>query len=542
MRVPTLLVVLALMAHNGNAQQPASAVARLTAGIDSGIFESHFRFLADDLLEGRGPGVRGGRLAGNYIAAQFARMGLRPAGADSGWFQPFTLSARRTVRSELAYGNDRLTQGSEQALAVVGNDTILEYRGQAVFVGYGIVAPEYHWDDYKDTDVRGKVVITLAGHPGQVDSTNFTGTHTYGTRTSKTLEAMRRGAVGAIVIHRPQNTTFDWMQIPRTWFQEDISLGPDSAPNLPSGLSGWIRDSSAFRLFRAAGLDLASLINQSAGADFRPVPVALELSASVATWSREIQGRNVLGMWPGRGATAGEAVILGGHYDHLGIGVPEAGDSIYNGAEDNANGIAGLLLIAEAFARSGVTPRRSILFVAFDAEEPGLLGSEAYVRSPAVPLARTAAMFNLDGLNMYARTRDTWALGLDYSSLAAVFRAAARSEGVAVELAATERQFLEDQQFFLRSDHYNFARVGIPALFVWGGYTAAGKPEGWMQQKLEEYLGTRYHRPGDEIQDWYSFEGTMTDLRILARSLYAVAMAPRFPTWNPDSPYQRRSE
>lgn len=535
------LSALVTICQSGRAQQPPGLADRIAAEIDRHGFTSHFRFLSDDLFEGRGPGTRGGELAGNYIATQFERIGLRPAGPDGGWFHTFVLKVSRIVRSEVAAGGEILVQGDDQVVTIFGSDTLREYRGPAVFVGYGLVAPEYRWDDYKNVDVRGKLVIALAGHPGQVDSTIFTGPGTYGTRTAKTVEAMRHGAIGALVIHRPVEAGYPWSRVSRSWFDNDFELaGPEGAATVPSGLSGWIRDSAAARLMRLAGQDLTSLIRQSNSRGFRPVPLQLDLRAAAFITLRTFRGRNVVGLWPGRGEKAGEVVILGGHYDHLGVGIPEAGDSIYNGAEDNADGIAGLLTVAEAFARTRVAARRSILFIAFDAEEEGLLGSEAYIRSPIIPLARTAAMFNMDGINVYAKTSDTWSLGLEYSDLGSSFRAAARTEGMTVELGADERKFLDDQHFFTRSDHYNFARAGVPALFIWGGYTAVGKPAEWMQQKLEEYLRRRYHRPGDEIQDWYSFDGTMTDLRILARTLYAVAMAPGFPGWNADSPYQRR--
>lgn len=535
-----ILVLAGLVAGQAvSAQQPVGPVNRIVSQVSRQAFESHFRYLSDDLMEGRGPGTRGGRLAGAYIAAQFERMGLRPAGQDGGWFQPFAIQATRVVRSEVAAGSERFAPSSDQALLLWGSDTLREYHGPAVFVGYGIVSPENHWDDYRDVDVRGKLVIVLAGNPGQLDSTLFKATTSHD-RNTKTLEALRHGALGALVIHTHASTGYPWNEILRRWFSEKIALeGPDPNP-VPSGISGWIRDSAAARLLRSGGLDLASLMRASASRDFRPVPVPVDLSAAVSTTIRTIQGRNVLGLWPGQGPQANQAVILGGHYDHLGIGAAVNGDSIYNGAEDNADGIAALLTTAEAFARSGIAPRRSVLFIAFDAEEVGLRGSEAYVRAPVFPLERTAAMLNMDGINIYAKTSDTYALGLDYSSLGTVFRNAARQEGLSVGISAQEERFLEDQHFFMRSDHYNFAEAGVPSLFVWGGYTAVGRPTGWMQQKIEEYLNTRYHQPSDQMQTWYSYEGTLTDLRVFARTLYSVAMAPRVPAWNPDSPYQRK--
>jgi Zn-dependent M28 family amino/carboxypeptidase len=536
-----LLLLTILAVGSADAQQAAAPVDRILSRIDRDAFVSHFRFLSDDMLEGRGPGTRGGRLAAAYIAGQFERMGLTPAGTDSGWFQSFQLSRRFARRSELAAGTDRWLPGSEQALTILGNDTTLEYRGGVIFVGYGIVSTGQRWNDYKDVDVRGKLVIALMGHPGEVDSALFNGSNGNFSRVAKTLEAVRHGAAGLIMVHRSGITGFPWNQIASTWFQGRFTLaGSGESSGAATAISGWMRDSAAARLFHSGQLDFSAVAARAASRDFRPVAVPVEVTAVASTEEQQVEARNVVALWPGQGASASDVVVLGGHYDHLGIGTPVNGDSIYNGAEDNANGIAGLLTVAEAFSRSGVKPRRSVLFIAFDAEESGLLGSEAYVRSPVYPVERTVAMLNLDGLNVYARTTDTYSLGLELSSLAAVYRAAARAEGLTVGISAEEEKFLRDQNFFARSDHYNFARAGIPSLFISGGYSAVGHPAGWMQQKIEEYLTTRYHQPSDQMQNWYSYEGTMTDMRILARTLYSVAMAPRVPTWNPDSPYQRK--
>lgn len=539
--IRALLLLVTLGGGRLAAQQSSAPVDQILTRIDRDAFVSHFRFLADDMLEGRAPGTRGGRLAGDYVATQFERMGLTPAGTDGGWFQSFQLARRRARRSELGAGSDRLLPGADQALTVLGSDTAVEYRGGVVFVGYGIVSSAQRWDDYKDADVRGKLVIALTGHPGEVDSALFDGANGNFSRVAKTLEAVRHGAAGLVMVHRTGVTGFSWTQIANTWFQGRFSLaGPGAASRAASAISGWMRDSAADRLFRTGQIDFSAMAARAASRDFRPVPLEVEVTATASTEEQRVEGRNVLGLWPGRGALAREVVVLGGHYDHLGIGTPVNGDSIYNGAEDNSNGIAALLTVAEAFASSGVRPKRSLLFIAFDAEEAGLLGSEAYIQAPAYPVERTVAMLNLDGLNVYARTTDTYSLGLDLSSLAAVFGSAAREEGLTVGIGAEEEKFLKDQDFFARSDHYNFARAGIPSLFIWGGYSAVGHPAGWMQQEIEEYLNTRYHQPSDQMQTWYSYEGTMTDMRILARTMYAVATTARVPTWNPDSPYQRK--
>jgi Zn-dependent M28 family amino/carboxypeptidase len=257
---------------------------------------------------------------------------------------------------------------------------------------------------------------------------------------------------------------------------------------------------------------------------------------NVAVGNQVLAGRNVIGRLPGSARSA-ESIVVGAHYDHLGIGQPEQGDSIYNGALDNASGVAGLLALAESFAHSGLRPRRSVLFVAFDAEELGLKGSKAFL-SASHP-EDMVAMINFDGLNLFGRTTDTWALGLDYSSLGEQFRRAARAEGIAVRIDDENARMLDAQEFFSRSDHYSFALAGVPSLFLWSGYSAAGRATGWMQAQLEEYLFTRYHQPDDEWLSSYTPDGAVQDLRIVARLIGTLSGSTTRPSWQPASPYQR---
>ncbi|MEO8294625.1 MAG: M20/M25/M40 family metallo-hydrolase [Gemmatimonadota bacterium] len=253
---------------------------------------------------------------------------------------------------------------------------------------------------------------------------------------------------------------------------------------------------------------------------------------------RELTGQNVVARLAGRGRQNGEAAVIGAHYDHLGIGPAERGDSIFNGALDNASGVAGVLALAEAFAAADFLPARQILFVAFDAEEIGLAGSAAFVRR--AQRDRIVAMIDFDGMNIFARTSDTWALGMEYSSLDVDFRRAAREEGIAVRIDPEDASMLAREEFFTRSDHYSFAKAGIPALFIWSGYTATGYPAGWMRDRLEEFLRTRYHQPDDELQASYSYEGAVQDLKIVARMVAHLSTSPGRPAWKSDSPFQRQ--
>jgi Zn-dependent M28 family amino/carboxypeptidase len=299
-----------------------------------------------------------------------------------------------------------------------------------------------------------------------------------------------------------------------------------------------MRDSTASQLFAKAGLDLAALMSQAGKKGFKGSALPLALDATVQSEIRRSATANVVGRLPGRGRLAGEGVILSGHYDHLGVRAPVKGDSIYNGAEDNASGTAAVLTAAEAFVKSGVTPQRSILFMAVGAEESGLLGSQAYAAKPTLPLRQLAAVLNMDVMNLYGRTRDISALGTDQSSLGALFATAAAAEGLRVTVDSGALI----QGSFFRSDHFPFARVGVPALSLESGHDFVDRPEGWGEQQQHEYTENRYHQPQDELLPWFSMDGAMQQLRVVLRAAVAVANAPAQPTWNAGSEFRAAGE
>jgi Zn-dependent M28 family amino/carboxypeptidase len=271
---------------------------------------------------------------------------------------------------------------------------------------------------------------------------------------------------------------------------------------------------------------------------FKPVPLGLQLDATVRSDIRRSETSNVLGRWPGKGPLAREAVLIGGHYDHFGIGAPVDGDSIYNGAEDNASGTAAVLTAAEAFARSGVRTGRSIVFIGFTAEEAGLLGSQALVAKPTIPLSRIAAILNLDVMNMYGRTRDVSALGLDQSSLRGVFTRAAAAEGLSV----TVNQDALIRGSYFRSDHFPFAKAGVPGTSIENGEEYVGQPADYGHKKSEEYTDKRYHQPSDEVLPWFSYDGAVQQLRVIVRTAVAVANTPTQPIWNSNSEFREAGE
>ena len=516
--------------------QTATSVAR---AVDGKVLRAHLEFLADDALEGRRPGTRGGELAAKYIAAQFARLGLQPAG-DSGTYYHrvpiITLTPQPTVKvggptpTELAYRDDYV-------LWSMRNDSAVTAKGDLVFVGYGIVAPEYGWNDYEGIDVKNKIVVTLVNDPGLRDSTIFRGpilTY-YGRWTYKIEEAQRQGAAGILLVHTTESATYPWSTVQASWTGPQVRI---EEPPKSLLVAGWLNQDAATRVFRQGGQDLAALMDQAARRGFKPVPLRLQLDATVRSTIRRSETSNVLGRWPGLGPLAGEAVLIGGHYDHFGISAPVDGDSIYNGAEDNASGTAAVLAAAEAFVKSGIRTGRSIVFVGFTAEEAGLLGSQALVAKPTIPLSHIAAILNLDVMNLYGRTRDVAALGLDQSSLGGVFTRAARAEGLRVTV---NHDALVRGSYF-RSDHFPFAKAGVPGTSIENGEQYVGQPADYGSKKRNEYTEKRYHQPNDELLQWFTYDGAVQQLRVIVRTAVAVANAPGQPSWNRNSEFRQAGE
>jgi Zn-dependent M28 family amino/carboxypeptidase len=302
-------------------------------------------------------------------------------------------------------------------------------------------------------------------------------------------------------------------------------------------IAGWLSQSTADHLLAPAG-GLDRVTEAASRPGFKGMPLQAKLTATVKSTIRRSETYNVLGRLPGSGTKATQAVIIGAHYDHLGISLPVNGDSIYNGALDNASGTAGMLAAAEAFVRSGVRTPRSLVFMAFAAEESGLLGSTAYAARPTIPLKDIAAVLNMDVMNLYGRTRDIAALGIDQSSLGRLFTTAAKQEGLRV---TTNQDALIKGSFF-RSDHFPFARAGVPALSLESGLDFVGKPAGWGKEKQDEYNSERYHQPGDQLLSWYTYDGAVQQLRVIARTAVAVAESPSQPVWSAGSEFRAAGE
>ncbi len=516
-------VAFALLALPAAGHSQATPVIRVRpAAIDA-----YIRFLSDDSLEGRGTGSRGGRVAVEFIAAQFRRMGLEPAGDSGTYFQAVELLGR-TPSPSISVNGAPLRYPEDYVVAPVSDDSLTRVSGEVVFAGYGIVSPARGWDDYKGADVRGKVVVVLPGDPDSTRFDRLTGRPWVAVR-EKADVAARQGAAALLVVQSERQGGVPWPAV-QAFTRERISL---AAPASAVAFWGWLSDSAAVALAAQAGQDLARLRDAAARRDFRPVPLDLRLEAEVRTAVRRIPTANVVAELPGRGPRAGEAIAVGAHYDHLGIGPPVNGDSIYNGAEDNASGVACMLAAAEAVAGSGVRPERTIVFAAFAAEELGLQGSEWLVRHPPAGL-RLAGAFAMDVLNLYGKTRDIGTVGVKQSSLGELVRRAAAAEKMTIN---EDPDDLRRGRFF-RSDNYAFARENIPAMRIVNGVDFVGRPPDWGREQREKYWNERYHRPNDELAPWMSMDGIAQQVRVLARAVLAAAVAPAAPAWAATSDFR----
>jgi len=532
-------VLLVTSAHpNRVAGQQSAAGSKVSRAMSGQVMRAHLEFLSDDALEGRAPGTRGGLIAAKYIAAQFERLGLEPAGDDSSYFHkvPIVTLTPQPEASISASSSAPLEFKKDYVLWSMHDDSVVSVTSDLVFAGYGIVAPEYKWNDYDGLDVKGKVVVVLVNTPGLRDSTLFKGkilTY-YGRWTYKIEEAERQGAAGILIIHTPEAATYGWATVAGSWTGPQTRVERKPGPLL---IAGWLSQSTADHLLAPAG-GLDRVTEAASRPGFKGMPLQAKLTATVKSTIRRSETYNVLGRLPGSGKKATQAVIIGAHYDHLGISLPVNGDSIYNGALDNASGTSGMLAAAEAFVRSGVRTPRSLVFMAFAAEESGLLGSTAYAARPTIPLKAIAAVLNMDVMNLYGRTRDIAALGIDQSSLGRLFTTAARQEGLRV---TTNQDALIKGSFF-RSDHFPFARAGVPALSLESGLDFVGKPAGWGKEKQDEYNSERYHQPGDQLLSWYTYDGAVQQLRVIARTAVAVAESPSQPVWSAGSEFRAAGE
>ncbi len=529
-------------------QTPAThAAASMTASqprdrvVKPNEIDAHIRFLASDLLEGRAPATRGGRLAAEYIAAQLRLFGVEP-GVDGSYFQEFPIEVVGADRSRLSVvasgrANARLRYPEDVVVWAGSAAPRSEAAGELVFVGYGTTAPEFRWDDFKDVDVRGKILLVLVNDPPETAAEpNLFGGRAmtyYGRWTYKYEEAERRGAVGMLIVHTTERAGYPWHTVVGSWAKEQRMLPRPATGPAPIGVRGWITDSAATALLSQAGIDLRQLSRDAESRDFRPVPTGINVAMSFPNTVERLRAVNVVGVVPGADpAKRDEYVAYTAHFDHLGIGPPVNGDSIYNGASDNASGVAVILGVAHSAAHSP-RPARSQLFVFVDAEESGLLGSEYYAAHPTVPIDRIVANLNVDGGNLLGRARTLRVLGDSKSSLGPMLAALVRADTLTIEPDTHP-----ERGYFYRSDHFSFAKVGVPSASIAAGVQFVGRPEGWGVAQNEDYTAHRYHQPSDEYRPDFDLTGAAQLADVVYRFGSWLGDSPVVPTWNPDAEFR----
>jgi Zn-dependent M28 family amino/carboxypeptidase len=525
---------LLLFAAAGSVQMaPAQVIPADSAGISGERIRAHVKFLASDLLEGRGVGTRGGDLASEYVATEFALDGLKPAGDNGTYFQNFAMvgaDPQPTTSLSVTAGHVTLPFGwlDDFVGVTFQQKPSVEINADAVFVGHGIVAPEYQWDDYQGVDVRGKVVVLFTGEPPSRDPKFFKGEALtyYGRWTYKFEEAARHGAIGAIIIHTTPTASYGWNVVRSSWSKEELEM--KLAPGTPAvGFAGWITKEAGERIAATQNTTADAWLAQADTRGFRAQPLPLRFRIHAAAKIREMRTRNVIGKVEGSDPQLkNEAVMFSAHWDHLGIGEAIHGDAIYNGAQDNATGCGVLLELARAWAALPQKPRRSALFISVAAEEAGLLGSEYYGEHPVIPAGKTALALNYDSLPPLGRTSDVEVHGAERTTLFPLVEEVARRFHLTISpdprpLAGT----------YYRSDHFSFARVGIPAFSIDSGHELPGQPPGTGNRLADEYNEAHYHQPSDEYHDNWDFSG----MELYARFGFAInreaANLLKLPTW-----------
>jgi Zn-dependent M28 family amino/carboxypeptidase len=519
----------------------AAAVAAADAITEDAI-RAVIAEIADDRYGGRAPGTPGDRMTRAYLARQLESIGFEPGAANGGWEQPVELVGVATN----APAKWRFTRG-DATVEVARNDEFIAASGvqqarssvmdaELVFVGYGIEAPEYSWDDFKGVDVAGKVLVMLNNDPDW-DPALFAGAERlyYGRWMYKYESATRHGAAGAIIVHTTPSAGYPWQVVQASWGGTQYELPAGDEPRMQ--LEAWMTEDAMRKLLGPEG-DLDGLIEQAKRRDFKPIALGLTTSLSLRNTITRTQSANVLGILRGADpAFRDQLVIYSAHHDHLGLGEANPNgnpaDKVYNGARDNASGVAIVLAIGRAFAALPERPRRSVMLMFPSAEEQGLLGSQYFAAHPTVPAGKIAANVNYDSGNIWGTSRDIMFIGLGKSSL----------DGIATEVAAQQQRVLKADQFpdrgsYYRSDNFNFAKIGVPAFYFSGGTDFVDKPPGWGAEQVDAYVEQHYHQPSDELTDDWRFDGLVQDAKFGFFAGLLVANDPPLPTWNAGNEFE----
>lgn len=534
---------------------PAAAELPLASlpQIDPRPILEHVKVLASDEFEGRAPGTKGEDLSVKYLEEEVKKIGLKPGNPDGTYVQKVPLvgiTAKEERPLTIVKGARKQTfKWADDVVAWtkhVADGASIE-SSDVVFAGYGVEAPEFDWNDFKDVDVKGKTIIVLVNDPpvpdpsapAKLDSRTFGGNAMtyYGRWTYKFEQGARKGAAAIFVVHETAPAGYPFAVVQGN-LREKFDLVTPGKNMDRAAVEGWLTLDAAKKMFAFAGQDFDALKKQALTRAFKPVPLGVTASMAIRNTLRTVDSRNVVGKVEGSDPRLkDEYVVYTAHWDHLGIGAPVKGDRIYNGALDNASGVAAVLEIARAFTQVKPPPKRSILFLLVTAEEQGLLGSQYYAINPLYPLNKTVAVINIDGVNQWGRTKDLTVVGMGASDLDDYLRAAAAEQGRT--LTADPEP---EKGFYYRSDHFNFAKEGVPALDPDSGTEFIGKDPAYAKKKRDEYTEIDYHAPSDQIKPDWDLSGAVEDARLLFAVGYRVANAEKIPEWKPGNEFKAKRE
>jgi Zn-dependent M28 family amino/carboxypeptidase len=525
----------ALKLSGGNVEAMAAA-----ASISGDYMRGIVAEISHDSYEGRGPGSAGDVKARTWLAQQLEAIGLEPGGEDGSWEQPFDLVGVNATQPDTwtfdGHGKSMTIKQWDQFIVGSG---VQEERSEVenaelVFVGYGIQAPEYDWDDYKGADLEGKILVMMNNDPDW--DPELLGGETrlwYGRWDYKYLSAARQGAVGVIIIHTQPSAGYSFQVVQTSWTGEQFELPGGDEPRIQ--VKAWVTEDTARDLIAMAGHDLDELREAAFNRDFEPVPLGITTSIAMDVSINRVQSGNVLALLPGSDPDLkDEVVIYTAHHDHLGISTPNAeGDNIYNGALDNSTGVAQVMAIVKAIKSMPTAPRRSVLVALVGAEEQGLLGSKWYAENPTFAPGKIAANLNYDGGNIWGHTHDVTFVGLGKSSIDNLVSMIAEEQGRVVK----PDQF-SDRGYFYRSDQFSFAKIGVPAMYLDVGTDFVDRPPEWGREQQDHFTDVNYHQPSDEYDPSWNFEGMVSDATLGFWTGLAVANADEMPTWNPGDEFE----
>ncbi len=529
----------------------SAAIAPALASINADDLLRHTKALSDDSLEGRAPATPGEDKAVRYLVDQFKKLGLTSANPDGSYTQEVTLLGF-TAHPEASFNvGSRVIPMSfpTDYVAVSRHDKpVIDVNAEMVFVGYGVVAPEYGWDDYKGVDVKGKVIVMLINDPAvadakdatKLDATMFKGNAMtyYGRWTYKYEIASAKGAAGAIIIHETGPAGYPFEVVSGSWSRENFDIARATDDAARTQIESWISQPKAEELFKAAGKDFATLKAAARTKSFKPVALGATAKFHLRNDTRTVKSHNVVATLEGSDASKrSEYVIYTAHWDHLGRDTTIKGDQIFNGALDNASGCATLLELAKAYSKLATRPARSVMFIALTGEEQGLLGAKFYAENPLVPLGKTLANINMDGFNQWGRTKDIVVVGYGNSTLEDVLADVVKHNG---QTLAPDPE--PEKGFYFRSDHFEFAKKGVPALYLDAGTEFIGKDSIYGRTKRDEYTNKDYHKPSDEVKPDWDLSGAVENTRALFEVGYRVTQTDTWPTWKPGTEFKARRD